>query len=461
MLAVRQQEIRGESMISVSKRPKWLFLILSSLLLLVAGTWAFLHHARSRKAEKKLDNAERLLHQAAPAPWSRSEREMATLQQTVRDNPNNARNRTRLGAVYLEKARETGDPSFLGKAEELFKEALELNRADFEAMAGMGSLCLSRHQFWEALRWGEQGLTLNPWSAELHGVVGDACVELGEYERAVKVFQQMVDLRPQLSSYSRVSYIRELYGDTKGAIEAMDMAVASGAPNRENTAWCQVQLGHLYFNEGNYEMAEREYQVALKHLPKYVHGLAGLARLKVAENKLNEGRRLYEEVVAAMPLPEYVIALGDLYERVGEKELAKRQYDLVLALQELYRANGVDTEMETALFQADHDLNVTGALEQAKRQMHKQPNIKAADVLAWTLYKTGQYQEAQSTIRKALRLGTKEPLLLYHAGMIHYKAGQRAKAKEFLSQALDLNPQFSIRHVPIARRVLEELRQST
>jgi len=165
--------------------------------------------------------------------------------------------------------------------------------------------------------------------------------------------------------------------------------------------------------------------------------------------------------VAAMPLPEYVIALGDLYERVGEKELAKRQYDLVLALQELYRANGVDTEMETALFQADHDLNVTGALEQAKRQMHKQPNIKAADVLAWTLYKTGQYQEAQSTIRKALRLGTKEPLLLYHAGMIHYKAGQRAKAKEFLSQALDLNPQFSIRHVPIARRVLEELRQST
>jgi len=461
MPAVRQQEIRGESMISVSKRPKWPFLILSSLLLLVAGTWAILHHARSINAEKKLDNAERLLHQAAPAPWSRSEREMATLQQTVRDNPKSARNRTLLGAAYLQKARETGDPSYLGKAEELFKKALELDGKDFEAMAGMGSLSLSRHQFWDALRWGEKGLTVNPWSPELHGVVGDACVELGEYDRAVKIFQKMVDLKPQLSAYSRVSYIRELYGDTKGAIEAMRMAVSSGAPNRENTAWCQVQLGHLYFSEGNYQMAEREYRMALKHLPKYVHGLAGLARLRVAQKKLGEGVRLYEEVVAAMPLPEYVIALGDLYEAMGNSEVAKRQYDLVVAMQELYRTNGVDTDMEMALFEADHDLNIAGALEHAKRQIQRQPNIKAADVLAWTLYKSGQYEEAQSVIRQALRLGTKEPLFLYHAGMIHYKAGQKARARTFLTQALALNPQFSLRYAPIAKQALEELRQSS
>ena len=445
-------------MLSVSKKPKLLILGITILLLLAAVSSVLVYRQPSSSDEKP---AQAHLQQAAPAPWSRTEREMATLQEYVRDNPKNSRNRTRLGAVYLQKARETGDPSFLGKAEELFEKALELDRKDFEAMAGMGSLCLSRHQFWEALRWGERGLEVNPWSAELHGVVGDACVELGEYDRAIKAFQRMVDLRPQLSSYSRVSYIRELYGDTAGAIEAMDMAVASGAPNRENTAWCQVQLGHLYFNQGNYLMAEREYQVALKHLPKYIPGLAGLARLRIAQNKLDEGLRLYEEAVAAMPLPEYVIALGDLYERMGKREAAKRQYDLVLALQELYRANGVDTEMEMALFQADHDLNITAALEQAKRQMQKQNNIKAADVLAWSFYKTGHYEEAQSAIEKALRLGTKEPLFLYHAGMIHYKAGQKSKAKEFLGRALALNPQFSIRHAPIARRVLQELKQST
>jgi len=447
-------------MISSLKRSKLLILAVTASLLLLASFWVSLHSSPMLKAERKLDQASQLLHQAAPAPWSRSERNVVTLQQYVRGNPKRARNRTLLGAAYLQKARETGDPSYLGKAEELFRKALEQDGKDFEAMAGLGSLCLSRHQFWDALRWGEKGLAVNPWSSELHGVVGDACVELGEYDRAVKTFQRMVDLKPQLSAYSRVSYVRELYGDTKGAIEAMSMAVSSGAPNRENTAWCQVQLGHLYFNVGNYHMAELEYQMALKRLPKYVHALAGLARLRVAQNKVDEGVRLYEEVVAAMPLPEFVISLGDLYEGLGKRDLAKRQYDLVLAMQELYRANGVDTEMEMALFEADHDLNVPAALEQARRQLQKRANIKAADVLAWTLYKSGQYEEAQSAIQKALRLGTKDPLFLYHAGMIHYKAGQSSKAKEFLRQALALNRNFSVRHAPVAKRVLEELTRS-
>jgi tetratricopeptide (TPR) repeat protein len=446
-------------MIAAFRKPKWLALTCSVPVLVFAISWVS-SHSRSAEPKQKLDRASQLLQRSGAAPWSRTERELSSLQESVRDNPKNGRNKTLLGTTYLQKARETGDPTYLSKAEQLFKQALDLNSNDFEAMAGMGSLSLSRHQFWEALRWGEKGLVLNPWSAELHGVVGDACVELGEYDRAVKIFQKMVDLRPQLSAYSRVSYIRELYGDTQGAIEAMSIAVSSGAPNRENTAWCQVQLGHLYFNQGNYRMAERQYQNALKHLPKYVHALAGIARLRVAQSKFDEGARLYEEVVAAMPLPEYVIALGDLYEAVGKKDLAKKQYDLVLAMEELYRANGIDTEMEMALFEVDHHGNVSVALKQAQRQIQKQGNIKAADVLAWALYKAGRYQEAESTIEKALRLGTKDPLFLYHAGMIHYRAGQRTKAKECLSQALALNPHFSIRHAPVARHTLDELRQS-
>src|SRR5215470_2607511 len=149
-------------MLSVSKKLKLVTLTISTLLLVAAG-WVLLPHPRL-SSEEKLEQAYRSLQHAAPAPWSRTERDMATLQQYVRDNPKSARNQTRLGTVYLQKARETADPSFLGKAEGLFEKALELDRKDFEAMAGMGSLCLSRHQFWEALRWGERGLEVNPWS---------------------------------------------------------------------------------------------------------------------------------------------------------------------------------------------------------------------------------------------------------------------------------------------------------
>src|SRR5262249_19874734 len=332
------------------------------------------------------------------------------------------------------------DPTYLTKAELLFKKALELDGQNFGAMVGLGSLCLSRHEFSEALRWAERGLALNSYSSELYGIIGDACVELGEYDSALKAIQKMVDLRPQLSSFSRVSYLRELHGDVDGAIEAMSMAVSSGGPSSENTAWCQVQLGNLYFSKGDYQNPERQYRSALTRLPEYVHAVAGLAKIKVSQDKLDEAIELYGKVVAAVPYPEYVIALGDLYEIVGKRVQAKQQYELVEAMQQLYNANGVNVEMEMALFQADHDRHLSEALDQARHQIMRQPNIKAEDVLAWTLYKNGRYEEARSTIEKTLKLGTKDPLFLYHAGMIHYKAGEMAKAKYYLNQALPLNP---------------------
>ena len=156
-----------------------------------------------------------------------------------------------------------------------------------------------------------------------------------------------------------------------------------------------------------------------------------------------------------------MIALGDLYQVLGKQDLAKQQYDLVRAMHELYRANGVDTEMEMALFKADHELNIAESLEEAKHQIKRQPNIKAADVLAWTLYKAGQYEQAKVAMQQALRLGTKDPLLLYHAGMIYSKAGETGKAKDYLNQALKQNPHFSIRYAPDARRTLDELRSKT
>src|SRR5262245_4179902 len=306
---------------------------------LLAGSFLVLKHLGVGKSQAPKNSAAQLLLQAGPAPWSRTEREIGSLQQSVRDNPKSSSSRTRLGQAYLQKARETSDPIYLTKAEALFKKALELDGQNFGAMAGLGSLCLSRHEFWEALGWAERGLALNPYSSELYGIIGDACVELGEYDRALKAIQKMVDLRPQLSSYSRVSYLRELHGDVDGAIEAMGMAVSSGGPSSENTSWCQVQLGNLYFSKGDYQNAERQYRSALTRLPEYVHAVAGLAKIKVSQDTLDEAIELYEKVVAAVPYPEYVIALGDLYEIVGKRVQAKQRYELVEAMQQLYNAN--------------------------------------------------------------------------------------------------------------------------
>jgi hypothetical protein len=65
-------------------------------------------------------------------------------------------------------------------------------------------------------------VALDDFNANAHGVMGDALVELGRYDEAFVQIQRMVDLRPDLSSYARVSYARELQGDVVGAAETCD-----------------------------------------------------------------------------------------------------------------------------------------------------------------------------------------------------------------------------------------------
>jgi tetratricopeptide (TPR) repeat protein len=281
---------------------------------------------------------------------------------------------------------------------------------------------------------------------------------LGCYDEAVKTLQAMVDLRPDLSSYSRISYLRELHGDTEGALEMMQLAVDSGTPGSENTAWVRTQLANLYFNTGNVDQAGLEYQRTLQQRPDYVYALAGLGRVRAAQGEVDEAIQLLNQTVGIMPIPEFVITLGDLYQVSGQEEMADQQYQLLATIEKLHRANGVDMDMETALFNADHDRNLKETLALAREAYANRPSIHGADALAWALYKTGNYDEAQKYSEEALQLGTKDALKYFHAGMIALKLGDQTQARENLDQALTLNPHFSILYADEARKTFESLK---
>jgi tetratricopeptide (TPR) repeat protein len=387
--------------------------------------------------------------------------QIETLQARLRQNPDDQRAYVLLSAVYLQKVREAGDPTYYGKTEEALRRALDLRPDDFAAMTQMGALALARHQFREALDWGEKARAISPGTAMIYGVIGDAQVELGQYGAALETFQTMVDLRPNLSSYSRASYMRELHGDVAGAIEAMQRAVQAGGPNAENTNWTRVQLGHLYFNSGKLAEAEAQYNQALASYPGYVHAIAGLARVHAARGEYDEAIKLYTDATSRMPLPEYVIALGDVYEASGHSQKAQQQYDLVRVMERLYAANGVDTDLEMALFEANHGQGqqIDEALTLARRALEKRPTVYAKDVLAWTLFQDQQYAVAADMSRQALQLGTRDALLYFHAGMIALKLGDETQARDYLERALSINPHFSILYAEQAQRTLEMLNQ--
>jgi tetratricopeptide (TPR) repeat protein len=232
--------------------------------------------------------------------------------------------------------------------------------------AARGSLALARHDFAAALGYGTRALALDPQNASYHGIVGDAQIELGMYDEAIESYQEMVDNRPDFASFSRVAYARELYGDPEGAIEAMEFALQAGSGTPENVAWACVQLGNLWFGSGSMEEAEREYASAIETVTAYAPALAGQAKVAAARGNLGPASKLYRQAFNRMPLPEYAIALGDVYAEMGDKEKAEAQYELVRNMDRLLRANGVNTDLEIALFYADHDMDLETSLMKAQ-----------------------------------------------------------------------------------------------
>ena len=358
-----------------------------------------------------------------------------------------------LGLAYQQRARETLDSTDYGRSERALRFALARDRDNLYALGGLGSLALARHRFHDALAIGRRAQRLSPSTARTYGVIGDALIELGRYDGAFRAYDRMAALKPSLSAYARVSHARELLGDTLGAAAAMQLAVGAAGSQAEPLAWSRLQLGKLLFSRGRLSRAALEYRGALAAFPGYPQALDALARVEAARGRLGHAVALERDAADRAPLPELVGFLGDLYRAQGRPRLAREQYGLVDAIQRLLVANGVKTDLETALFDVDHGLRLDSALVRARRAQRERPSVQADDVLSWALARTGRCGEALLHSKRALRLGTLDAPTFFHRGMIARCLGRQAEARRWFRRALALNPHFSLTWSPVARRL--------
>jgi tetratricopeptide (TPR) repeat protein len=428
-------------------------------LALGAAAWIFL--MAGARAESAPSAPSRAAAPAAPADNADARtlgQSAEDLQRQLRANPGDWRSWGRLGFVYVEQARITANPALYPKAEGAFSRSLRLRpKGNFAALAGRAALANGRHDFAGGLQWGDQARRLNPKSPEVEAVVGDSLIELGRYEDAFAAYQKMVDLGPGVGSYTRASFALDLQGDVPGARRALELALGEAITPQE-MAFPQYSLGELAWSRGDVDEARRRYEEAVRLDRAFVPPQAGLARLHAATGETERAVGEWKAVVARTPLPEYVAELGNLYLVTGRGAEAEQQFSLLQAQRKLLEANGVNVDLEIALFSADHGVDLGRGLKAAQAEWDRRKSIHVADALAWQLHANGRDAEALPMADQALRLGTGNALFLFHRGMIHQALGQATEARADLEAAVRMNPHFSLLHQRTAAETLAVLR---
>jgi tetratricopeptide (TPR) repeat protein len=362
-----------------------------------------------------------------------------------------------LGDAFMQKARETADPGYYRRAEAAYHKALAGQPRHVGALTGLAWVHGGLHEFEQSMEWARKALAVDPGSQSAHGLLGDAALELGDYDAALEHYQKMLDIRPDLASYSRGAQLLWLTGNSRKALWMMDKAVKAGGPYAENTSWARAQLGVMLWRQGALLAAEQTLDAALTATPDNYHALAAMGRVKAARQDYAAAIDHLKRASAVVPQLETVVALGDLYAVTGQKDEAEKQYALVATINRLNQASGARTDLQMAKFHADHDRNLAQAVQDAEAAFRSRKNVYAADTLAWCYYKVERYEDARKTIRKALARRTPDAEILFHAGMIHAKLGDRAAAQRYLYQALSLNPHFHPAHAATASATLAQL----
>ena len=383
--------------------------------------------------------------------YIRTRANIARLKMALQESPDDDKSALALASLFIQEARITGDYIYYDKAAMHYvNNILKRDPSNFIALTYKALIYLSQHHFADGRDVAEKAKNINPYNAFIYGILVDANVEMGDYKQAIIYSDSMVSIRPDLSSYSRISYLREIHGDYPGAISAMNFAVDAGMPGDEGTEWARTQLGHLYENTGDLKSAEMHYEIALRERPNYPYAFAGLGHLAAANKNYTTAINYY--LKADSLVNDYSIKedLVDAYKLAGQNDKAQSLAKIII--DEMSKDSKAGLDDENIGHYADRELayaylkikDYDNAQIHALAEYNRRPkNNDANETVAWVYYNQNHADKAIPFIQEALKTNCKNPTLLSRAGLIYAKAGDKEKAKSFLQAALKNNPDIA------------------
>jgi tetratricopeptide (TPR) repeat protein len=391
----------------------------------------------ARTQDERIQNQARLLCLLPPGQESAADAALASAQDRARRVPEKVDNWIAAGRGWVQKARLTTSPGYYARAEGCADVVLAFSPEDSTALNLRGMVRLNEHRFAEARDIAQKLVNHHPQDPMAWGTLSDAYLELGKYDEAANAAQRMIDLKPNLPSYSRVAHLAWLHGDVAKAKDTIGLAIdsARGARDPEPGAWVVVQAAMIFWHQGDYEGAGVGFDQALTLLPEFPPALVGKARVAMALGRPADAAKLLSVAFSKSPLAETAWLLSDARRCAGDESGA------VAAEAEVERIGRATDPRTLASFFATRNAHVDEAVRLAREERERRPDIYSEDALAWALYRAGRIEDARASSERAIRLGTLDARMLFHAGAIRV-AAQDPSGIELLKRALKLNPHF-------------------
>jgi tetratricopeptide (TPR) repeat protein len=366
-----------------------------------------------------------------------------------------------LADAYLDRSRASGALDDLERAATALDRAAKTAPYPVQVTVRRALVAFALHDFSGAIERADGVLAETPDDLAALGVAADARLETGDLAGARQRYQRLARLAPSPAAWSRLGRLAFLTGDVDDAqrlvARAASVSRQEGAPDA--VAFYQFQLGDLCRASGELARAEAAYAASLDALPDYVPAMAGLAAVLEATGRRAEAIGVLERATARLPQPELIAALGDLYALSGQPAKARMQYRLVEGIARLASSGGSVYDRQLVIFAADHRRGLSTAVRRARAELAVRGDIYGHDALAWALYRSGSLEEAAEQSHAALALGTPDPRIAYHAGLIAAARGDREGAVALLQQALAGAAMLPPLQVPEARAELAALRE--
>lgn len=356
------------------------------------------------------------------------------LQERLRRLPGDYEAWAALGSSYVDRARLTGDPSWYGKAEQAVAKSLTVRPGNAAGLTGRASLEAGRHEFTQAVTTARRAIAVNPYGAPAYGVLADSLHQLGRYPEATEAVDAMMSLAPGVSSFTRASYDAELRGDLKTARDMLEYA-RRDAYQPADVAFCEHYLGELALRRGRYDEARSHYAKALTADPAFDPARAGLARVTALSGDLEKAASLYAASTARLPLTQTLVEQGEVLKALGRDP----GWATLKAQRDLMRRGGVRDDITWAEFEADHG-SPAEAVAFARAEYARNPNVAAADALAWALHRSGRSAEALRHAKEATATGWRNALVMHHRAEIEKALGLTTDSARLVRE---YNPRFS------------------